>query len=341
DFADTDFSSNLDDLRAAVAYMRGEHRAPQLMIGHSLGGAAVVSMASEVTECRAVVTLGAPSTTEHLRESLLSAAPELEDDSEEAEVRLAGRRFRIQRRMIDDLAEHRVLQAAAKLGKALLILHSPIDATVGISHAAELYGAAKHPKSFVSLDGADHLLLNQARDAAYAADVIATWAGRYIEPETSDGAEKVEKAVSLSLPHGEVRVRGGGTFEQEVWFGGGGHHMVADEPEEVGGGDRGPTPYDLLLAALGTCTNMTLRMYADRKGWALETVDSQLRHSKVHAKDCEECETEGGKVDIIERELEITGDLDDRQRERLFEIADRCPVHRTLTSETVIRSRRR
>ncbi|MEO1369868.1 MAG: bifunctional alpha/beta hydrolase/OsmC family protein, partial [Acidobacteriota bacterium] len=282
-----------------------------------------------------------PSTTEHLRETLLQAAPELEDDSEEAEVKLAGRTFRIQRRMIDDLAEDRVLDAASKLSKALLILHSPIDSTVGISHAADLYGAAKHPKSFVSLDGADHLLMKDPRDAAYAADVLATWAERYVEPDVDAADDKVEKAVSLSLPHGEVRVRGAGTFEQEVWFGGGGHHMTADEPEDVGGGDKGPTPYDLLLAALGTCTNMTLRMYADRKGWPLETVDSQLRHAKVHADDCEECESEDGKVDVIERELEITGDLDEKQRDRLFEIADRCPVHRTLTSETVIRSRRR
>lgn len=341
DFAETDFTSNLDDLRAAVEFMRVEYRAPQLMIGHSLGGAAVVSMAAEVEECRAVVTLGAPSTTEHLRETLLSAAPELEDDSEEAEVRLAGRLFRIQRRMIDDLAEHRVLDAASKLGKALLILHSPIDETVSVSHAAALYQAAKHPKSFVSLDDADHLLLRNARDAAYVADVLSAWASRYVELSGEAEADKVQQAVSLSMPRGEVRVVGGGTLEQQVMIGGGGHHLVADEPENYGGGDRGPTPYDLLLAGLGTCTNMTLRMYAERKKWPLEGVDTVLRHEKIHAKDCHDCETESGKVDVIEREIELQGELDEAQLERLMEIADRCPVHRTLTSETVIRSRRR
>ena len=221
-----------------------------------------------------------------------------------------------------------------------MILHSPIDETVGIGHAAALYEAAKHPKSFVSLDDADHLLLRNARDAAYVAEVLAAWASRFVELSSDAEADKVQQAVSLSMPHGEVRVVGGGSLEQQVMIGGG-HHLVADEPEDYGGGDRGPTPYDLLLAALGTCTNMTLRMYAERKKWPLEGVDTVLRHEKIHAKDCEECETKEGKVDRIEREIELQGELDEAQLDRLMEIADRCPVHRTLTSETVIRSRRR
>lgn len=336
DFADTDFSSNLDDLRSAVDFLRRRDRAPQLLIGHSLGGAAVLTMAGEIPEVRAVATLGAPSDTQHLRDNLLSSAPELGEEAEEAEVRLAGRTFRIRKDFLDDLNEQRVLAAVRKLDRALLILHSPIDDVVGIEHAARIYKAALHPKSFVSLDGADHLLLERASDARFVADILAAWSARYLDLESDDDEADGEEEP---LPHGEVVVRGGPSgLKQDVRAGR--HRLVADEPKKYPGGtDRGPNPYDFLLMALGSCTTMTLRLYADRKDWELEGVEVRLRHRKIHAEDCADCATEKGKIDEIEREIVLTGELDDKQRVRLLEIADRCPVHRTLTSETAIRSR--
>jgi putative redox protein len=235
---------------------------------------------------------------------------------------------------VDDLRSHKVLDAVAEMELPLLILHSPVDDVVDISHARAIYEAAQHPKSFVSLDRADHLLLQDPADARHVAAVVAAWVERYLdledEPEAAEEKEELE--------HGVVLVRGGTErYRQEVRARD--HLLIADEPTDVGGGDLGPTPYDLLLAALGSCTSMTLRMYADRKEWDLQEVEVRLRHQKIHAKDCEDCATEKGKIDRIEREISVTGDLDDGQRERLLEIADRCPVHRTLTSETVIRSR--
>ncbi|MEM6793372.1 MAG: alpha/beta fold hydrolase [Acidobacteriota bacterium] len=342
DFGDTDFTSNLGDLEAAVDFMRQTLEAPQLLIGHSLGGAAVVSMAARVTECRAVVTLGAPSTTRHIRETLLEAAPELESASESATVRLAGRPFRIQRQMIEDLASDRVLEAAAHLERPLLVMHSPVDQVVGIDHARQLYEKAKHPKSFVSLDDADHLLMRRTADAVYAADVLAAWSSRYVaasgDEEESEAAGGQSAGEALS--EGAVRVIGAGGLRQEIAIGTG-HSLLADEPPGVGGANEGPTPYDFLLMALGACTNMTLHMYASRKKWPLEGVVSELSHRKVHAKDCEECESTESRVDVIDLALELKGPLDEEQLERLIEISKRCPVHRTLTSETVIRSRRR
>ena len=335
DFADTNFSSNLEDLLAAVDYMRSNHRAPKLLIGHSLGGAAVLATAGRVPEALAVATLGAPSDTGHLGEGILRSAPELEA-AEQAEVVLAGRPFRVRRQLIDDLAGQNVLSAVRRLDKPLLILHSPVDDVVDVDHARRIYQAAKHPKSFVSLDDADHLLIRDPADARYVAEVLAAWSGRYLrEPVEEDEAAP---ASGPALEHGEVRVLGGAEgFRNRVLAGR--HQLIADEPTSVGGTDLGPNPYDYLLAGLGACTNMTLRMYVNRKGWPLETVESRLKHSKIHAEDCEECESETGKIDIIEKELIVRGPLSEEQRERLLEIAGRCPVHRTLTSETVIRSR--
>ncbi len=327
DFADTNFSSNLDDLVAAADFMRRELAAPSLLIGHSLGGAAVLAGAERIPESRAVATIGAPSDTKHLVGNLLADHPELEH-AEEAEVRLGGRPFTVKRQFLEDLREHTLEDSIAKLGRALLVMHSPVDETVGIEHAGRIYGAARHPKSFVSLDDADHLLLRDEKDARYAAEVLASWAGRYLPAD--DGSD-------VALEEGTVSVRGGRGFVQEVRAGK--HRMIADEPERVGGEDRGPGPYDLLLASLGACTSMTLRMYADRKKWPLEGVGVTLRHRRVHAKDCADCESETGLVDEIEREIEITGELDAEQRERLMEIADRCPVHRTLHNEIKVRTR--
>ena len=331
DFADTNFSSNLEDLLAAADYLRRRHRAPKLLVGHSLGGAAVLAAAPQVPESVAVATIGAPSDTRHLSDTLLRAAPELAA-AEEAEVVLAGRTFRVRRQFLDDLRRQRVLEAVHELGRALLIFHSPVDEVVHVDHARRIYEAARHPKSYVSVDGADHLLLEEPADARWVAEVLASWAGRYL------GAPAPERRPAPRLADGEVRVSGGREkYRQRIRAGR--HELLADEPRSVGGGDLGPTPYDLLLAGLGACTNMTLSMYADRKGWDLSGVDVLLRHEKIHARDCEECETEQGRVDRIERRIELRGELDAAQRARLMEIADRCPVHRTLTSETVIRSR--
>jgi len=328
DFADTNFTSNLDDLVAAADFMRDRGEAPRILIGHSLGGSASLAAAHRVPESVAVATIGAPSDTDHLGEKLIRWAPELEARGE-AEMSLGGRPFVVKKQLLDDLRSHTLSEAIAGLGRALLVMHSPVDELVGIEHAGAIYQAARHPKSFVSLDDADHLLLRDPRDARYAARVLAAWASRYLVDEASATA-------ASTAEQGEVVVRGGPSgFAQEIAAGP--HRLVADEPTSVSGGsDTGPTPYDLLLAGLGACTSMTLRMYADRKGWPLAEVTSRLRHSRIHARDCEECETKEGRVDRIEQKISLTGDLDEDQRTRLLEIAHRCPVHRTLLGEIAI-----
>ena len=325
EFSNTNFSSNVEDLRAAADFLRGNYAAPKILIGHSLGGAAVLAAAASVPEAVAVATIAAPFEPDHVRGLLQSATAEIEAHGE-AEVKLGGRNFRIKQQFLDDIAAHHLRDAIGGLKKALLVFHSPHDTTVNIDNAAQIFIAAKHPKSFVSLADADHLLTRQS-DASYVAAVLAAWASRYLG-ESSPAVNGAEAGVV------SVEETGTGKFTQHIRAGK--HHLTADEPEIVGGNDSGPSPYDLLLASLGACTSMTLRIYADLKQLPLERVSVRLKHSKIHAVDCAECETREGKIDRIEREIELTGSLDDAQRAKLLEIANKCPVHRTLHSEVHI-----
>lgn len=326
DFADTSFSSNIGDLLAAAGWLRTHRQAPQLLIGHSLGGAAVLAAAAQIPEARAVATIGAPFEPVHVAHLLGPSQAEIQAAGS-AEVNIGGRPFRIRKEFLDDLGRHDSAQTIGALRKALMVMHSPQDNYVDIGNAARIFVAAKHPKSFVSLDSADHLLTRQA-DAAYAAGVLAAWASRYLD--------------ALPLREGLVQgVRvvetGEGRFSQHVHAGR--HRLRADEPVAIGGDDSGPGPYELLLAGLGACTAMTVRMYAAQKQWPLERVSVDLRHDKVHATDCADCETREGRIDKIERDITLEGPLDDTQRQKLLEIANKCPVHRTLHSEVWIPTR--
>jgi putative redox protein len=327
DFANTDFSSNLDDLRAAADWLREHHGAPQLLVGHSLGGAASIVVAGDVPDVRGVVTIGAPADVDHLRHLFAADLDRIADEGE-ATVDIGGRPFTIRREFLRDLERHVVTERAARLGAAVLVMHSPTDAVVGIEHAARLYTAARHPKSFVSLDGADHLLTDR-NQATSAGRIIAAWFERYLLDERVRRGATVHPAPAPSAPV-VVAETGEGTFLNHVVVGE--HRFLADEPESVGGFDAGPTPYDLLGAALGACTSMTIRMYAQRKGWPLERVTVEVTHAKVHAADGDAAVDGGtsGLIDGFHRRITIDGPLDDTQRTGLLRIADRCPVHRTL-----------
>ena len=328
EFANTGFSSNIADLVAAADWLRANHGAPSILVGHSLGGAAVLAAAARIPEVRAVATLGAPFDPAHVKGMLMTSIAEIEAKGE-AEVSLAGRSFRIRREFLDDLDAQRQHETIAKLRRALIVMHSPVDDTVSIDNATGIFVAAKHPKSFVSLDTADHLLTRRD-DARYAASVLAAWARRFVpldDPHRIKG-EAGEVVVA------ETRE---GRFTQIIAAAG--HALRADEPQSVGGLGSAPGPYDLLLAGLGACTAMTIRMYADLKKLPLERVSVRLRHEKIHAADCADCETKEGKIDRIDRVVMLEGSLDGAQHAKLMEIADKCPVHRTLHSEVKIVTR--
>jgi uncharacterized OsmC-like protein/pimeloyl-ACP methyl ester carboxylesterase len=325
DFANSTFTSNVADLVHAADHLRATRKAPALLIGHSLGGAAILAAAEKIPETHAVITIAAPSDPNHVTGMFKGRIEEIRQNGR-AEVSLAGRPFPITREFLDDIAEHELMRHVTGLHKALLVMHAPTDDTVGIDNATRIFVAAKHPKSFVSLADADHLLSDK-RDTAYAAEVIAAWASRYI------GSTAPAQATSSSEAPRQVVVREtrNSKLQQAVTIGP--HRLIADEPVAVGGEDTGPGPYDFLLTALGACTSMTMRLYADRKALPLDRVTVTLRHSKIYAKDCEECETRDGMLDQIDRVIGMEGTLDADQRKRLMEIADKCPVHRTLTSE--------
>ena len=330
DFAETTFASNVEDLLAAAAALDERGQAPSLLVGHSLGGAAAIVAAGRLQGVAAVATLAAPAESSHALKHLGADAERVRTEGA-AEITLGGRRLRVGRALVDDLAQDRVLDTLAHLKAAVLVMHAPRDEVVGIDQATRLFLAAKHPKSFVSLDRADHLLTRR-EDADYAAEVIAAWASRYLPA--------VAAAAELQPQPGEVIVAeapGGSRLLQQAAVGR--HRLVADEPVEQGGRDAGPTPYDLLMVALGACTSMTLRLYADRKAIPLERIAVHLRYDRIHAADCADCETKEGKIDRFRRELELTGPLDAGQRQRLLEIANKCPVHRTLESEIKVETR--
>ena len=328
EFANTNFSSNIQDLVCAADALRRDFEAPRLLVGHSLGGAAVLAAASRIPEATAVATIAAPADPAHVRKLFAGRLEEIEVEGE-AEVELAGRRFRIRRQFLDDIEHAALGDELRTLQRALLVMHAPGDETVSIDNASRIFMAARHPRSFVSLDDADHLLTRRA-DAAYAAEVLAAWAGRYLPEVPADDLTPAEGEAIVSES-------GEGRLAQRIAIGR--HRLRADEPAGAGGDDTGPTPYDLLLAALGSCTAMTLRLYADRKQFDVEHIAVRLRHDKVHAKDCEGAETREGRVDRIESAIEIRGNLTDAERARCLEIATRCPVHRTLNAEVLIDSR--
>lgn len=325
EFENTSFTSNVDDLLAASAYLQKRGMPPGLLIGHSLGGAAVLKAAGRINSVKAVATIGAPFDPEHVTHNFADAIATIKQDGH-AEVSLGGRPFRISRDFIDDVAAENLGPAIAGLKRALLVLHAPQDLTVGIENATQIFMAAKHPKSFVTLDSADHLI-TRPEDAEYAAQVIATWAMRYMDiaaPAPPPGAPEGVVRVSEADPNG---------FLQDVTSGPR-HHMLADEPLAYGGTNRGLTPYGFLAAGLGACTSMTIRMYARRKKLPLTHVSVDVTHDKVHAQDA----SSGGNVmaDHFFRTIHLSGDLSAEERQRLVEIADKCPVHRTLEKSSVV-----
>lgn len=330
DFSNSNFSANLDDLHSAANYLREHYQAPDFLIGHSLGGTAVLAAAENIPETKAIVTIGAPAEPSHV---LKQFADNIDDIVEQGckQIDLAGRPFTIKKQFIDDLQSYTLADRISSLKKPLLIFHSPLDTTVSIEQAKIVYNAAKHPKSFVSLDKADHLLTNK-QDAEYVASTIQAWVQRYLS--INNEIESSEKPV----PSGQVLVEEKNhAFLRNIITES--HQFPSDEPIRVGGSNLGPTPYDLLLASLGSCTSMTLRMYANQKKLNVTKIDVQLRHDRVHNEDCQNCIDGKFVQDVIYRELTIEGDLTEQQRQRMLEIADRCPVHRTLHNEIDIQTK--
>lgn len=328
EFENTDFSSNVKDLVAAAKYLETNYQSPTLMIGHSLGGTATLISAKKISSVKAVVTIGSPFDPSDIKRHFLDSLDEINKKGEAA-IEIGGRPFTIKKEFVEDLEQAKMEKNISELNKPLLVLHSPQDTIVGIDNAAYIFKAAKHPKSFISLDGADHLLSNE-NDSLYTGDIIACWMKKYIPVPAVESLVSDKKVVVRTSPSG---------FTTEIRAGN--HLFLADEPESVGGKDLGPTPYDFLSAALGACTSMTLRMYADRKKWPLQDITVHLQHGKIHMEDSKDKDNPKSMIDRFEREIELEGDLTEEQKTRLLEIADKCPVHKTLHSENEIKTKLR
>jgi len=331
EFANTNFSSNVQDLLAAAAYLRETLMPVDILIGHSLGGTAVLAAASDIPEAKAVATIGAPADAAHVTRNFSAHLDEIRDKGEAA-VTLAGRTFTIKRHFLEDVEATRLHDRIAAMRKALLIFHAPTDEVVGLENASAIFTAARHPKSFIALQGADHLLTKR-EDATYVAEVLSAWVSRYIMGSAGARDEAaIEPGVVL------VRETRHSKFQQDVRVGQ--HRLVVDEPYTQGGSDTGPSPYDLLAVALGACTSMTLRLYADLKKLPLERIQVFVRHAKRHIEDCKECaEGEPAMIDHFERVIRLDGDLDETARQKLLAIAEKCPVHNTLEKGSRITTR--
>ena len=325
EFADTNFSSNVQDLLYAAEHLAKEYEAPRILIGHSLGGAAVLMAASQIASIEAVATVGAPADPPHVTHLFQNSLEEIESTGE-AVVSLGGRPFKIKKQFVTDLEGTDLKSHLKALQKPLLILHSPQDETVDISNAEKIYINAMHPKSYISLDGADHLL-SRKEDSLYVGDMIASWAARYIDLST--------KPDDLTTDH-QVVVRN----EQEHGFFSeimaSGHYLTADEPKSIGGTNLAGTPYDLLIASLGACTAITIRMYAKHKGIDLQEVKVHMTREKRHAPDAENTDDPKGKIEFIDLDLELHGNLTEEERQGILRIAHKCPVHKTLLNGLTI-----
>ena len=326
DFADTNFSSNIADVQSAADFLREHYQAPKLLIGHSLGGTAVMHAASKIDECKAVATIAAPATPNHILSHFPNEVKALESDAA-VTINIGGKSLTIKQQFVADLEAQSTTNKISELRKALLIFHAPLDDIVSIDEASRIFIAAKHPKSFITLDKADHLL-SDASDADYVANTISAWASRYIDAK----AEQSQPVHPGELFVGE----GNQKFLREVSSDD--HNWLSDEPVKVGGDNLGPDPYEQLLASLGTCTSMTLRMYANHKGWPVNDIKVQLKHARTHREDCEQPDNKQCKVEVLDKTVTIEGDLDESQQKRLKEVADRCPVHKTLLGELEITS---
>lgn len=323
EFADSNFSGNVEDLLSAAEFLKTNYEAPTLLIGHSLGGAAVIFAANELPYVQAIATIGTPATLSHVKRLIKEEINEINSKGS-ATVNIGGRPFKIKKQFLDDLESRELSDVISTMKKSILILHSPQDNIVEIGNAEKLYIAAKHPKSFISLDGADHLLSRRV-DSVYVGDLIGSWAIRYLDiPQTAPLKSELKVIASLGEEGFTTNVRAGR------------HNFIADEPVSFGGNDFGPTPYDLLSAGLASCTSMTIQMYARRKKWHVGTVETHVEHSKSHALDCEECERASAKIDTFTRKITITGNLDESQLARILQIADKCPVHKTLHEKVQI-----
>lgn len=327
DFADTNFTSNVNDIASAAAYLEEHFEAPSLLIGHSFGGTAVLMAGSQLDSVKAIATVGAPCEPEHVLHLLKEDIHKIREEGK-ATVKLAGRNFDIKSQFVEDLENQGMTKILKEMrGKALLVMHSPQDDTVEVQNARNIYESAHHPKSFISLDGADHLL-TKSEDSVYVGNIVAGWVQRYLPPVER---EKLSSDAQVLAKLDE------GPFLTEILAGN--HHLIADEPKNIGGSDLGPSPYELLTSGLGACTAMTIKMYVDRKGWPLEEVKVHLNYDNNYVEDCMNCETEDRKIGRFERVVEVKGDLDEKQKARILAIANKCPVHKTLEQGVTIDTR--